>query len=87
MDQATPDMPVDRPALGGTALVEPVSNKLCQVLATSVDVHRCLAAQALGRIGHPSSIEALIAALLDEDVPPLSSFWKICLAIHVPASS
>jgi HEAT repeat protein len=67
MDQTTPDATADRHAPDGTATSEPVSAKLCQVLATGVDVHRCLAAQALGKIGHPNSVETLIAALLDED--------------------
>ena len=40
---------------------------LAQVLSSGMDVHRCLAAKALGRIGGPEAIPPLIAALLDED--------------------
>jgi HEAT repeat protein len=67
MDRIAPDVTADLNAPDGTTAVEPISSKLCQVLATGVDVHRCLAAQALGKIGHPGSVETLIAALLDED--------------------
>jgi len=38
-----------------------------EILGEGVDVHRCLAAQALGRIGAPSGVEPLTKALLDED--------------------
>ncbi|MCP4383104.1 MAG: hypothetical protein GY798_17060 [Hyphomicrobiales bacterium] len=48
-----------------------VSDELCRVLkgilSDGNDVHRCLAARALGRIGAPAAVEPLIAALLDED--------------------
>ena len=37
------------------------------VLGAGIDSHRCLAAQALGRIGGEGAVEALIEALLDED--------------------
>ncbi len=40
---------------------------LCKVLGSDVDVHRCAAAQALGQMGHPASVDALIAALVDDD--------------------
>jgi HEAT repeat protein len=49
----------------------PVSNEVClvlnEILSDGVDVHRCLAARASGRIGAPATVEPLIAALLDED--------------------
>ncbi len=38
-----------------------------EILIDGVDVHRCLAAQALGRIGGPSAAGPLTEALLDED--------------------
>lgn len=40
---------------------------LSRVLGEGIDVHRCLAAQALGRIGGRDAARSLIAALLDED--------------------
>lgn len=52
--------------------VEAVCEALARVLGSGVDVHRCLAAKALGRIGHPSAVPPLIDALLDED-PDLRS--------------
>ncbi len=50
---------------------EPLAEKICGalsvVLRNGVDIHRCLAAQALGRIGDSQAVEPLIEALLDED--------------------
>ncbi|GBE44171.1 putative lyase [bacterium BMS3Bbin10] len=50
---------------------QPVLDEVCQVLngilSDGVDVHRCLAARASGRIGAPAAVQPLIAALLDED--------------------
>lgn len=50
---------------------EPASEDVCRVLsvilADGVDIHRCLAAKALGRIGAPMVVEPLTGALLDED--------------------
>ena len=50
---------------------QPPSDDVCQVLSGILgdgsDVHRCLAARALGRIGAPAAVQPLIAALLDED--------------------
>ncbi len=44
-----------------------VCQVLSGILSEGVDVHRCLAAQALGRIGAPTAVQPLIEALLDED--------------------
>ncbi len=48
-----------------------VSDDACRalgrILGEGADVHRCLAAQALGRIGGEAAIQPLIDALLDED--------------------
>ena len=41
--------------------------KLTELLRSGVDVHRCAAASALGRILDPRSVEVLVEALLDED--------------------
>ena len=46
---------------------EDVCRALTQILGEGVDVHRCLAAQSLGRIGGAAAVQSLIAALLDED--------------------
>jgi HEAT repeat protein len=40
---------------------------LVEILGDGVDVHRCLAAQALGRISAPLAVGPLTEALLDED--------------------
>jgi len=40
---------------------------LGRVLREGVDIHRCLAAQALGHLPHHDSVKTLLAALLDED--------------------
>ncbi len=42
-------------------------NVLCGILHEGMDIHRVLAAQALGRIGGEGVVDALIEALLDED--------------------
>ncbi|NQU58597.1 MAG: HEAT repeat domain-containing protein, partial [Rhodospirillales bacterium] len=44
-----------------------VCGALCDVLLGGIDIHRVLAAQALGHIGGEEAVDALIKALLDED--------------------
>ena len=44
-----------------------VCDALCDVLRAGNEVHRCLAVQALGRIGNPRAVDALTACLMDED--------------------
>jgi HEAT repeat protein len=44
-----------------------VCRALGRVLRDGIDIHRCQAAQALGRIDHPAGVRALVDALLDED--------------------
>ncbi|MEE8454912.1 MAG: HEAT repeat domain-containing protein, partial [Limibaculum sp.] len=44
-----------------------VSNVLSEILLEGVDVHRCAAARALGKIADPQSADALKKALLDQD--------------------
>ena len=44
-----------------------ICGALCGILGTGVDIHRCLAARSLGRIGDPGAVPTLIDALLDED--------------------
>ncbi len=48
-------------------ITDKVCEALSRILAEGVDVHRCAAAQALGRIGHPGAVATLTEALLDED--------------------
>ena len=55
------------PATGTGPVAEEICGALSDVLHDGVDIHRCLAAQALGRIGDGRAVEPLIAALLDED--------------------
>ena len=52
---------ISRPPLDNVCQV------LNQILSDGIDVHRCLAAKASGRIGAPAAVQPLIAALLDED--------------------
>ncbi len=54
-------------AIGTGSIAEKVCGALSEVLHDGVDVHRCLAAQALGRIGDSRAVEPLSEALLDED--------------------
>ncbi|MCP5088359.1 MAG: hypothetical protein GY952_16330 [Rhodobacteraceae bacterium] len=44
-----------------------VCNALHEIVSEGIDVHRCLASKALGRIGTSNSVPTLITALLDED--------------------
>lgn len=53
--------PLSGPAFG------PVCDALTAILADGIDIHRCQAARALGRIAGSSAIKPLTAALLDED--------------------
>ena len=55
------------PAIGTESTAEEICGALSGVLYHGVDIHRCLAAQALGRIGDSLAVEPLVAALLDED--------------------
>ena len=69
-DPQYPDQaPASWPVPDGTR--EDVCRVLAGILGQGVDVHRCLAAQALGRIGGElgggAAVQPLIAALLDED--------------------
>lgn len=48
-------------------LVEKVHDKLAAIINDGVDVHRCSAATAVGKIAHSGAGEVLKKALLDED--------------------
>ncbi len=52
---------------GPDGMREAVCQELAGILGDGADVHRCLAAQALGRVGGVVAVQPLIAALLDED--------------------
>ncbi|MCH8999001.1 MAG: HEAT repeat domain-containing protein, partial [Proteobacteria bacterium] len=56
--------PVDDPSQDG---ISEVCRALVRVLREGIDIHRCQAAQALGRIRDPAGVRALVDALLDED--------------------
>lgn len=56
--------PVDDPSEDG---ISEVCRALARVLREGIDIHRCQAAQALGRIPDPAGVRALVDALLDED--------------------
>ena len=46
---------------------EATNTLLSELLSDGADVHRCAAARALGKIGHPAAVDPLLNALLDED--------------------
>ena len=52
-----------------TSVGRQLCNRLGGILRDGIDVHRCIAAQGLGRVGleQPEAVAALIAALRDED--------------------
>lgn len=64
-----PDRP--EPDIQETATSDDNANNvfetLCQITRDGMDIHRCIAARALGRMGDSAASETLIAALLDED--------------------
>jgi len=67
-DGSGPRGPVDISSRdSGTGASDADCATLCEVLLHGADVHRALAAHALGRIRNPSAAETLIEALLDED--------------------
>lgn len=55
----------DRNLTGG--MRADVCAALARILHDGIDVHRCMAARALGRMDQPEAVEALVEALLDED--------------------
>lgn len=73
--------PVSRPAAGEVCEV------LSGILADGVDIHRCLAAKALGRIGAPAAVEPLIGALLDEDEDVRTDAAEALAALADPKSA
>jgi len=44
-----------------------VCQSLCDLLSNGLDIHRTIAAQALGHMGYNEAVPELVAALLDED--------------------
>ena len=62
---------MDKQTTDRNSISKPVMGDVCQLLSEllsdGVDIHRCLAAQALGHIGAPATVPPLIDALLDED--------------------
>lgn len=70
--------PVSQPVL------DDVCRALSGILSDGVDVHRCLAAKAFGRIGAPEAVQPLIAALLDEDEDVRTDAAEALLALADP---
>lgn len=65
---------------------EKVCSKLCDVLSNGLDIHRCIAAKALGRIQTNEAVQTLIAALLDEDEDVRADAADALARIGDPAS-
>ncbi len=63
-----------------------VCTSLEAVLVGGVDIHRCLAAKALGQIHATSSVQSLIKALLDEDEDVRGDAAEALLKLADPAS-
>ncbi len=80
VNELTSAGPVTSPALAA------VNTALANVLSDGVDVHRCLAAKALGRIGDGAAVEPLIKALLDEDEDVRTDAAEALLALGDPQS-
>lgn len=66
-DMQPPPSPEESPLRGRTAGAGEVADTLDQVLREGLDIHRCIAARALGRMNAAAKAEILIEALLDED--------------------
>ncbi len=56
------------------------------IVGSGADVHRCLAAKALGRIGSPEGVQPLVATLLDEDEDVRTDAAEALLQIADPRS-
>ena len=61
-------------------------NKLCDIVANGLDIHRCIAAKALGRMHADEAVQTLIAALLDEDEDVRADAADALARIGDPAS-
>ena len=66
MTDANPTFDPPSPDIGADGSSDAI-DALCRIVAEGVDVHRCIAARALGRIGAEDAASTLIQALLDED--------------------
>ncbi len=64
-----------------------VVDALSEVVADGIDVHRCLAAKALGQIGSSDAVPQLIKALLDEDEDVRTDAAEALATIVDPASA
>lgn len=69
------------PALGA------ICSALADILSDGMDVHRCLAAKALGRIGSETSVGPLVGALMDEDEDVRTDAAEALRAIGDPAAA
>lgn len=59
--------PAESPAEGRLAGTAEVADTLAQVVSDGLDIHRCVAARALGFMRADAKADTLIKALLDED--------------------
>ena len=64
-----------------------VCDALQSLVTSGIDVHRCLAAKALGRIGNRSAAEVLTKALLDEDEDVRVDAAEALLALGDPMAA
>jgi len=67
--------------------LDPVCQALSQILENGLDIHRTLAATALGRIGYGEAVPVLIKALLDEDSDVRTDAAAALLKINDPVAA
>jgi len=70
-----------------TIKYDPVCETLTNLLKNGLDVHRTIAAQALGRMGYGLSVPNLIEALLDEDCDVRTDAAQALLQLNDPVAA
>jgi len=66
---------------------DPVCETLTNLLKNGLDIHRTIAAQALGRMGYSLSVPNLIDALLDEDSDVRTDAAQALLELNDPVAA